>query len=179
MQGLAHRVVAACLSKAGIVPGALMRIRDYDYEVGDYRQMMCVVTGIDWNQVAKPGYDNDQGSPRRLDSWFQGSIIKVRKPNGQEGYLRIPQNIKEQPHYSYYEKEPTNFGLLNGVVGGAVNKNSGWKGDNVTLLSPSAHGVYHWGVNKDDDSGERIVAGGELEEEINNLVSQVSKWVDY
>ena len=179
MQGLAHRVVAACLSKAGIVPGALMRIRDYDYEVGDYRQMMCIVTGIDWHSVAKPGYDNDQGSPRRLDSWFQGSIIKVRKPNGQEGYLRIPQNIKEQPHYSYYEKEPTNFGLLNGVVGGAVNKNSGWKGDNVTLLSPSAHGVYHWGVNKDDDSGERIVAGGELEEEINNLVSQVSKWVDY
>ena len=179
MQGLAHRVVAACLSKAGIVPGALMRIRDYDYEVGDYRQMMCVVTGIDWKNVAVPGYDNDQGSPRRLDSWFQGSIIKVRKPNGQEGYLRIPQNIKEQPHYSYYEKDPTNFGLLNGVVGGAVNKNSGWKGDNVTLLSPSAHGVYHWGVNKDDDSGERIVAGGELEEEINNLISQVSKWVDY
>ena len=179
MQGLAHRVVAACLSKAGIVPGALMRVRDYDYEVGDYRQMMCVVTGIDWNQVAKPGYDNDQGSPRRLDGWFQGPIIKVRKPNGQVGHLRIPQNIKEQPHYGYYEKEPTNFGLLNGVVGGAVNKNSGWKGDNVTLLSPSAHGVYHWGVNKDDDSGERIVAGGELEEEINNLVSQVSKLVDY
>ena len=126
-----------------------------------------------------PGYDNDQGSPRRLDSWFQGSIIKVRKPNGQEGYLRIPQNIKEQPHYSYYEKEPTNFGLLNGVVGGAVNKNSGWKGDNVTVLSDAAHGVYHWGVTKDDDSGERLVAGGELEEEVNNLIAEVSKWSEH
>ena len=32
MQGLAHRVVAACLEKAGIVPGALMRYRDWDYK---------------------------------------------------------------------------------------------------------------------------------------------------
>jgi len=49
----------------------------------------------------------------------------------------------------------------------------------VTLLSPAAGGVYHWGVNKDDGSGERLVIGGELEEEVNNLVNQVSKWSEH
>ena len=52
-------------------------------------------------------------------------------------------------------------------------------GDNVTLISPAANHVYHWGVNKDDDSGERIVAGGELEEEVNNLINEVSKWSEH
>ena len=32
MRGLAHRVLAACLKKAGIVPGALMRQRQYELE---------------------------------------------------------------------------------------------------------------------------------------------------
>ena len=179
MQGLAHRVVAACLSNAGIVPGALMRLREWNWKLDDYEQVMCMVTGINWKNVAVPGYDNDQGSPRHLDDWFKGPIIKVRKPDGQEGYLRIPQNIKQQSHYRYYEDESVGHGLVSGVVGGPVNKNSGWKGDNVTLLSPAAHGVYHWGVNKDDGSGERLVIGGELEEEVNNLIAEVSKWSEH
>jgi len=178
MQSLAHRVVAACLSKAGLVPGALMRLRDWSMDKDDYEQKMCMVMGINWERVADPGYDHDHGSPRRLDSWFKGPIIKVRKPDGQEGYLRIPQNIKQQSHYNYFEKEPAQFGLVSGVVGGPVNKDSGWKGDNVTLLSPAAHGVYHWGVNKDDGSGERIV-DADLEPEINNLINQVSNWSEH
>jgi hypothetical protein len=178
MQGLAHRVVAACLSKAGIVPGALMRLREYNFQLEDYEQVMCMVTGINWDRVADPGYDHNQGSPRHLDQWFKGPIIKVRKPDGQEGYLRIPQNIKQQSHYGYYNNEPSGHGLVSGVVGGPVNKNSGWKGDNVTLLSPEACGVYHWGVNKDDDSGSRLVDAS-LEPEINNLINQVSKWSEH
>ena len=179
MQGLAHRVVAACLSNAGIVPGALMRVKEWNWKLEDYEQVMCMVLGINWSAVAKPGYDNDQGSPRHLDDWFKGAIIKVRKPDGQEGYLRIPQDIKQQSHYRYYDKTPENHGLVSGVVGGPVNKDSGWKGDNVTLVSPAAYGVYHWGVNKDDGSGERLVIGGELEEEVNNLINQVSKWSEH
>ena len=179
MQGLAHRVVAACLSNAGIVPGALMRVREWNWNIDDYEQVMCMVTGIDWHRVAKPGYDNDQGLPRNFDSWFKGPIIKVRKPNGDEGMLRVPNNIKQQGHYSYYDQEPVTHGLVSGVVGGPVNKDGGWKGDNETLISPDAYGVYHWGVNKDDDSGERLVCGGELEEEVNSLIAEVSKWSEH
>jgi hypothetical protein len=179
MQGLAHRVVAACLSNAGIVPGALMRLREWNWKLDDYEQVMCMVTGINWHRVAEPGYDHDGGSPRHLDEWFKGPIIKVRKPSGEEGYLRIPQNIKQQSHYRYYEDESVGHGLVSGVVGGPVNKNSGWKGDNVTVLSDAAHGVYHWGINKDDGSGERLVIGGELEEEVNNLIAEVSKWSEH
>ena len=179
MQGLAHRVVAACLSNAGIVPGALMRVREYNWKLEDYEQVMCIVMGINWSAIAKPGYDHDQGSPRHFDEWFKGAVIKVRKPDGQEGYLRIPQNIKQQSHYRYYENESVGHGLVSGVVGGPVNKNSGWKGDVHRVLSDDAYGVYHWGVNKDDGSGERLVCGGELEEEVNNLIAEVSKWSEH
>jgi len=179
MQGLAHRVVAACLSNAGIVPGALMRVKEYNWKLEDYEQVMCVVLGINWSAIAKPGYDHDQGSPRHFDEWFKGANIKVRKPDGQEGYLRIPQDIKQQGHYRYYPKESENHGLVSGVVGGPVNKDSGWKGDNVTLVSPDAYGVYHWGVNKDDGSGERLVIGGELEAEVNLLINEVSSWSEH
>jgi hypothetical protein len=178
MQSLAHRVVAACLSKAGIVPGGIMRLREWDWKKNDFEQQMCMILGINWERVAEPGYDHDQGSPRRFDQWFKGPIIKVRKPDGQEGYLRIPQNIKQQSHYNHFETEPAAHGLVSGFVGGPVNKNSGWKGDNVTLLSPEAHGVYHWGVNKDDGSGERVV-DADLEPVINELISQVSSWSEH
>tara|TARA_Y100000593_G_scaffold2242_1_gene4481 strand:- start:43826 stop:44731 length:906 start_codon:yes stop_codon:yes gene_type:complete len=178
MQGLAHRVVAACLSKAGIVPGALMRIRDWSWESDDYKQVMCVVTGINWKNVAVPNYDHDSGSPRHFDSWFKGAIINVRKPDGQEGYLRIPQNIKQQSHYNHFDGEPAAFGLVSGVVGGPVNKSNGWKGDNRDVLSEDASGVYLYGVNKDDGSGERIV-DADLEPELNNIINEVSKWSEH
>ena len=179
MRGLAHRVVAACLSKAGIVPGALIRLRDWNWDLNDYEQKMCMVIGIDWHHVAEGDYDHEQGMPRLFERWFKGAFIKVRKPNGQEGKLRLPQNIKEQPHHSYYEVEPVSHALASGVVGGPVNKDSGWMGDNATLISPHANGIYHWGVNKDAGSGERIVAGGELEKEVNQLINQVSKWSEH
>ena len=178
MQGLAHRVVAACMSKAGIVPGALMRLQEWDMNINDYGQVMCMVTGINWEQVAKPSYDSNQGSPRHFDDWFKGPIIKVRKPNGQEGYMRIPQNITQQSHYRYYDKEPASFGLMSGVVGAPVNKDSGWKGDNVTLLSPEAEGVYHWGAKVTEGLGKRLV-DADLEPAINDLINQVSKWTEH
>ena len=179
MQALAHRVVAACLSRAGVVPGALMRLREWDWKVDDYQQRMCMVLGINWEQVAKPNYDHDQGSPRHFDEWFKGAVIRVRKPDGQEGHLRIPQDIKQQPHYTYYEKESANHGLVSGFIDGPVNKDKGWKGDNMTMLSDAAYGVYHWGVNKDDGSGERVV-DADLEPLINELISQVSRgWSEH
>ena len=175
MQGLAHRVVAACMSKAGIVPGALMRTQEWDWDLNDYKNVMCMVTGINWKNVAVPDYKNNEGSPRHFDDWFKGPIIKVRKPSGQESFLRIPQNITQQSHYRYHDKESVSFGLMSGVVGGSLNKDDGWKGDNVTLLSPEAEGVYHWGPKVTEGYGEHLV-DAELEPAINDLINQVSKW---
>ena len=137
-----------------------------------------MVTGINWERVANPGYDNAQGSPRHFDEWFKGPIIKVRKPSGEEGYLRLPHNITQQSHYGYHETEPTAHGLLSGVVGGPLNKDSGWKGDNVTLLSPEAHGVYLWGSKVNEGMGKRIV-DADLEPAIDKLIDEVSKWTEH
>jgi len=176
MRGLAHRVVAACLKKAGIVPGALMRKREWNYQTNDYYQQMCMVTGIDWSAIAEPGYDVPGGSPRHLDSWFKGAFIWVRMPNGDEGKMRLPQDIEQQSRYNYYEKESESWGLVSGVPNGNINEDRGWKGNNETLLSPDAGGVYHYG----NQGGEYPrMQDEDLEPEIDRLVNQVSEWRDY
>jgi len=176
MRGLAHRVLAACLKKAGIVPGALMRQRQWSWKSNDYEQVMCMVIGIDWNRVAEPGYDTPQGLPRNLDRWFKGPMIRVRAPNGDEGLMRLPQNTQQQSWYAYYEDEDPSWGLVSGVVGGNLNKDSGWMGDNVTPLSPDAEGVYMYGHRA--EKGDRI-ADPELQPEIDKLVNQVSQYRGY
>ena len=176
MQGLAHRVVAACLSKAGIVPGALMRKREWDWKINDYKQVMCMVTGINWERVAEPGYDTSQGSPRHFDRWFKGAMIQVRMPNGDEGLMRIPQDTQQQSHYNYYDSADSSWGLVSGVVGGNLNKDKGWMGDNETLVSPEAGAVYMYGHHA--EKGERIV-DKDLQPEIDKLVNQVSEYRDY
>ena len=176
MRGLAHRVVAACLKKAGIVPGALMRQRQWSWKSNDYEQVMCMVIGIDWDRVAEPGYDTPQGLPRNLDRWFKGPMIRVRAPNGDEGLMRLPQNIQQQSWYAYYEDEDPSWGLVSGVAGGNLNKDSGWQGDNVTPLSPEAGGVYMYGHQP--EKGQRIV-DVELQPEIDELVNQVSQYRGY
>ena len=176
MQGLAHRVVAACFKKAGIVPGALMRKREWNWKSDNYEQVMCIVTGIDWSRIAEPGYDTPQGLPRHLDQWFKGANVRIRLPNGDEGNMRIPQNMKQQSYYGYYDREDESWGLASGVVNGNLNKNQGWMGDNVTLLSPEAGGVYMY--RQQPEEARRIV-DQDLQPEIDELVNQVSKWRDF
>ena len=72
--------------------------------------------------------------------------------------------------------EDESWGLVSGVVGGNLNKDKGWKGDNVTLLSPEAGGIYMYGHQA--EKGDRI-ADPELQPEIDELVNQVSQWRDY
>ena len=49
----------------------------------------------------------------------------------------------------------------------------------IVSQSRSRGGVYHYdGVNKDNGSGERLV-DADLEPEINNLINQVSRWVEH
>ena len=90
--------------------------------------------------------------------------------------MRLPRNIKQQSFYNYSEGESESWGLVSGVMGGSLNKNDGWMGDNVTLLSPEAFGVSLYGARA--EKGERIV-DAEIQPEIDRLVNQVSKYVNY
>jgi hypothetical protein len=117
-----------------------------------------------------------QGSPRHFDRWFKGAMIQVRMPNGDEGLMRIPQDIEQQSHYNHYDSADSSWGLVSGVVGGNLNKDKGWMGDNETLVSPEAGAVYMYGHHA--EKGERIV-DKDLQPEIDKLVNQVSEYRDY
>ena len=97
-------------------------------------------------------------------------------PNGEEGLMRLPQDIEQQSHYNHYESADASWGLVSGVVGGNLNKDKGWVGDNETLLSPEAGGVYLYG--REAEQGNRLV-DQDLQPEVDRLVSQVSKYRDY
>jgi hypothetical protein len=173
MQGLAHRVVAACLEKAGIVPGALMRYRDWDYKTNDYAQTFCIVTEIDWSGVADPGYDCDQGMPSRFEQWFKAPLITIRRPNGDTGKLRLPRDVKQQSNYNYYENPSEQYGLASPVLNGTVNKSNGWMGDNITLLSPDVGGIYR----SDTATG---ITDQDLNPVVEKLITDVgAKWSNY
>ena len=147
MQGLAHRFIAACMEKAGIVPGALMRYHAWDHKTNEYADAAVMVMGLDWSQVAPPGYDTRQGIPLHLDMWFREAFIKVKMPDGFVKRMRLPQDIAQQTSYNYHETPSKQWGLLSPVHGATVNKDSGWMGDNVTMISPAVPGVYSWRSN--------------------------------
>jgi len=171
MQGLAHRVVATCLEKAGIVPGALMYYRDWSYETRDYTQSFALVLGVDWSKIASPGHDSSQGLPRGFEEWFRGSFIKARMSDGSMKYFRIPSDVRQQSKRNYSETRDAYEGLTNPVRGGKLNKDNGWMGENVTLIDPACHGIYRW-------SKEGIV-DEELQPVIEKLISDAgSKWSD-
>tara|TARA_R110002060_G_scaffold31841_5_gene42478 strand:+ start:662 stop:1558 length:897 start_codon:yes stop_codon:yes gene_type:complete len=144
MRGLAHRVVAVCLEKAGIVPGALMQFRDWDYNKKEYCQSFALVTGLDWDRVAQIDHGNGAMVPRDLATWFSACFIKVRMPAGNTKFCKIPRNIPQQCDYNYYEEPSDNQDLANPVIGGSVNKDSGWFGDHVTLVSPEVSSIYRY-----------------------------------
>jgi hypothetical protein len=172
MQGLAHRVVAACLEKAGIVPGALMRYRDWCYKKNEYVQGYLVVSHIDWSIVGDPGYDCSQGLPRGFENWLRKRLIVARNVDGKLHRFGIPRNIEQQSHYDYYEKPSENEGLASPLPGGKVNKDNGWAGDNHTLISPGIAGIYRF--NKEG------LVDKELNKEVSSLIVEAgSKWAEH
>ena len=174
MQGLAHRVVAACLEKAGIVPGALMQFPDWNNDGVKVRKF-AIVTGMDWNQIAPVGYKTKQGLPRNFHDWFNRSFIQTQEAQGDTRTSVIPRNIPQQSACRFsdrYFDAATDYGVASPVLGGRVNKDNGWKGDNVTLISPSAEGIY------------RMSKEGTSDQDLNPIVEQLvssagSMWNDY
>ena len=169
MQGLAHRVVAACLEKAGIVPGALMHMRQWSWSANDYSKSYLIVSHIDWDKVAVPGYDHQQGMPKNFDNWFRGRFIIAKDPDGNSHRFGMPRNIKQQAIGDYYEDGSKQEGLASPNLGGQVNKSSGWRGDNVALIDPSVDGLFSW--NK-----EQPLADAEMNPQVLSLINEVHKW---
>ena len=168
MQGLAHRVVAACLEKAGIVPGALMQSRSWSWEKEDYVPTYLVVSHIDWESVAEPGYDHTQGMPRNFTTWFRSRFIVAQDMQGNVHRFGMPRNIEQQCHSDYYEAGSKQEGLASPNVGGSVNKSHGWAGDNVTMIDPGVPGVFRW--------NDKALEDEELNPEISDMVNQVHRW---
>jgi hypothetical protein len=169
MQGLAHRVVAACLEKAGIVPGALMHMRQWNWSIDDYSKSYLILSHIDWEKVAEPGYDHQQGMPKNFDNWFRGRFLVAKDSDGKTHRFGMPRNIKQQAKGDYYEDGSKQEGLASPNLGGQVNKSSGWCGDNVTLIDPSVDGLFSW--NK-----EEPLADAELTPLVLDLINEVHKW---
>ena len=175
MQSLAHRVVAACLEKAGIVPGALMQFRELQPGTYEPVQALGIVIGMDWDQIARVKYDDKQVMPNNFEQWFSKSFIKIQSPSGAIRTCVLPRNVPQQSGYRYNFHEDTDgitYGIASPVFNGSVNKNNGWKGDNVTLVSPSVQGVRR--MDKDD------IPDRDLRPIIEKLIFDAgSKWDDY
>jgi len=145
LKALAHRVVAAGLEEAGLVPGALIKVRRYDYQAGEYANMLAVVTGINWEQVGA----YDPKSPRKpdfLNNWFGAhDIIEYQLcHNGQVGSCHIPRHSAIQPNPSALEStdraQVDGFSLLPGADVPRLAEN-GYMGDNILMLSQEAQKI--------------------------------------
>ena len=124
------------------------------------------------------GYDTKQGLPHNFEQWFSQSFIKIQTPGDGTRTSNIPRNIPQQSFcrhsYHRYDTDPDaiTYGIASPVLGGNVNKDKGWKGDNVTLISPSAEGLYR--MSSDG------IADQDLRPIVEKLISDVgSMWVDY
>jgi hypothetical protein len=176
LRGLAHRTVAACLEKAGIVPGALMTHKVWDYKKSDYVFQPAIVTHINWEQVADAGHKHEQGAPRNFEEWFRNSSIVAVGQDGQQIGFRMPNNLPQQSSHDYCgdhfdgSKRVLSKGLLSPHYGGEVNKDNGWQGDNVTMIDPSTP-IYRWGAE---------IVDKDLAVVVEKLLADVgTKWVNY
>jgi len=167
VQGLAHRVVAAILEKAGIVPGAVVGVREWNWKEESYSMAPALVSYIEWDKVAQPGYQTPQGIPNIFEDWFSKPMIRVQSPSG-ESAIRIPYSLKQCPEYHWYEgREDHNSSLISPYHAGEVNKNKGWKGDDISLIDPEhCSKVQRW-------SSVSWCADEELTPVIEKLIAEV------
>lgn len=142
MKALAHRVARMTFEAAGIVPGALIQYRDFDYTTRDYVNRVGLVQGIDWSQIGKQDVENSSGLGNVLEYWvFRGSkAIIIKDHEGRTRPVAVPRNIEQQSNY-FANSGPAGFELICPVQGSRVNLD-GYEGDSEFPVSMP---VYMWG----------------------------------
>jgi hypothetical protein len=127
---------------AGIVPGALIQYRDFDYTTRDYVNRVGLVQGIDWSQIGKQDVENSSGLGNVLEYWvFRGSkAIIIKDHEGRTRPVAVPRNIEQQSNY-FANSGPAGFELICPVQGSRVNLD-GYEGDSEFPVSMP---VYMWG----------------------------------
>ena len=141
MKALAHRVARLTFERSGIVPGALVQYRKWDYNTRNYATEVGFIQGINWSEIGKQDEDIDHGIERGVESWiFRGNVLKMRKPDGEVSNVQMPRNFEQQTEY-YHGMSDENYSLIGPVHGGSVSLD-GYEGDNKF---PVAQSVHTWG----------------------------------
>jgi hypothetical protein len=153
MVALAHRIARASFEKAGLVPGALVKYREYDYNVRDYVERLGMVEAIIWNQVGEQDTDKNHLN-RVIDTWIFGDrTVKIRDHHGETRYLSPPRNIEQQTDYFYRENPAGGFQLACPVYGSSVNLD-GYEG---ASRFPVDKDIWTWGEWIDKKFGREVV----------------------
>ena len=138
MKALAHRVARLTFERSGIVPGALVQYRHWNYNTREYVNQVGFIQAINWNEIGKQDEQVDHGLERGLESWiFRGNILQMRKPNGEVSHVQMPRNFEQQTEY-FHGMTNENYSLIGPVPGGKVNLN-GYEGDNKFPVEKSVH----------------------------------------
>ena len=141
MKALAHRVARMSLEAAGIVPGALIQYREFDYITREYVDRIGMVQSIDWPQLGKQDTKQSSGLGNVLEYWlFRGSdTIIIKDHEGRTRKVGVPRNIEQQS--DYFATTSDSYKLLCPVHGSRVNLD-GYEGDSKFPVSMP---VYMWG----------------------------------
>ena len=140
MKALAHRVARMTLEAAGIVPGALIQYREYDYGTRGYVNHVGLVQSIDWSELGQQDPKESSGLGNVLEYWlFRNRGIVIKDHEGRSRRVAVPRNIDQQS--DYFANTSDSFKLLCPVHGSRVNLD-GYEGDSEFPVSMP---VYMWG----------------------------------
>ena len=141
VKALAHRVARHTFEKSGVVPGALVQYKEWNYTTRDYTNQIGFIQAINWSEVGKQDEQHDNGLERALESWlFRGNILQMRRHDGTITHVQMPRNIEQQTEY-YHGMSSENYSLIGPVLGSSVNLD-GYEGDNKF---PITKAIFTWG----------------------------------
>ena len=141
MKALAHRVARLTFEKSGVVPGALVQYREWNYQTREYTQRVGMIQSINWEQVGCQDEKEANGIEQGVESWiFRGHVLKIRDAGGNSRDVTMPRNIEQQSDY-YHRMDTENYSLLSPVHGARVNLD-GYEGDN---RFPVTKNLWLWG----------------------------------
>ena len=155
MKALAHRVARLTFEKSGVVPGALLQYRTYDYTKREYITQIGMLQSINWQVIGEQDATDSSGLNYTLERWiFRNNPLKMMDASGTVRDVSIPRNITHQTDYYCNMDDDNAFRLLAPVLGSSVNLD-GYTGDSEF---PVRHSIWMWGKKWVDKQFGRQVA---------------------